>query len=41
VGPHNARFYSILDGLLAECDALRARGVGGTGAGFDAPAAKP
>ena len=39
IGPHGPPFYALLDTLTRECDALRARGVGGTGAGFDAPSA--
>mmetsp|Transcript_9774 Transcript_9774/g.25647 ORF Transcript_9774/g.25647 Transcript_9774/m.25647 type:complete len:377 (+) Transcript_9774:60-1190(+) len=34
-GPHNAKFYALLDELIAECDNDVARGVGGSGAGFD------
>ncbi|KAK9846382.1 hypothetical protein WJX81_002685 [Elliptochloris bilobata] len=40
-GPHNAVFYKLLDEITAECDDFRARGIVGTGAGFDkAPAGK-
>ena len=36
---HDAAFYTLLDELSRECDAHRARGLRGTGAGFDAPSA--
>ena len=39
LGRHDAAFYALLDELSRECDAHRARGVGGMGAGFDAPSA--
>lgn len=35
IGPHNAKFYAMLDELQKECDDLMDRGVGGSGAGFD------
>ncbi|GBG73045.1 hypothetical protein CBR_g12763 [Chara braunii] len=35
VGPHNAQFYKLLDELNRECDELIAKGVSGSGAGFD------
>lgn len=38
-GPHAAPFYKLLDELTAECEDLLAKGVGGSGSGFDAPAA--
>lgn len=38
-GNHAAPFYKLLDELTAECEDLMARGVQGTGAGFDAPSA--
>ena len=38
-GPHDSQFYALLDELTKECDELRRKGVGGTGAGFDAPSA--
>jgi hypothetical protein len=37
--PHAAPFYKLLDELKAECEELMAKGIGGTGAGFDAPSA--
>lgn len=36
-GPHDAKFYSILDELTKECEELMAKGVSGTGIGFDGP----
>jgi len=38
-GPHAAPFYKLLDELTSECEELMAKGIGGSGAGFDAPAA--
>jgi hypothetical protein len=38
-GPHDAIFYKLLDELKAECEDFMARGITGTGAGFDARAA--
>ncbi|EEH59649.1 uncharacterized protein MICPUCDRAFT_38373 [Micromonas pusilla CCMP1545] len=40
IGPHNRAFFKLLDEITAECEDLTARGVGGTGVGFDAPGAK-
>jgi hypothetical protein len=37
--PHAGPFYKLLDELKAECEELMAKGIGGTGAGFDAPSA--
>eukprot|EP00929_Paragymnodinium_shiwhaense_P073869 TRINITY_DN37751_c0_g1_i1.p1 TRINITY_DN37751_c0_g1~~TRINITY_DN37751_c0_g1_i1.p1 ORF type:complete len:394 (+),score=64.61 TRINITY_DN37751_c0_g1_i1:98-1279(+) len=39
-GPHNAKFYALLDELTAECEELMNRGIGGSGSGFDAPGLK-
>lgn len=36
----NVRFYRILDEITRECETLMAKGVVGTGAGFDAPGQK-
>ncbi|GIL89244.1 hypothetical protein Vretifemale_17094 [Volvox reticuliferus] len=36
-GPHDSAFYKLLDEITAECEELMARGVGGTGVGFDGP----
>lgn len=36
-GPHNAAFYKLLDEIREECEELMARGISGTGDGFDAP----
>lgn len=36
-GPHDAKFYSILDELTKECEEFMAKGVTGTGSGFDGP----
>ena len=36
IGPHNKQFFALLDEITQECEDLMARGVGGTGAGFDA-----
>eukprot|EP00884_Botryococcus_braunii_P000953 jgi/Botrbrau1/10859/Bobra.0025s0037.1 len=38
-GPHNQDFYKLLDEITAECQEFKAKGIGGTGQGFDAPAA--
>ena len=40
LGPHSAEFYKMLDELNAEADALEAKGLGGSGAGFDADGQK-
>ncbi|XP_042411229.1 uncharacterized protein LOC122005119 isoform X3 [Zingiber officinale] len=34
-GPHNASFYKLWDELRKECDELVAKGITGTGQGFD------
>lgn len=39
-GPHNAKFYALLDELENECDKLMDSKVGGSGAGFDLPGVK-
>lgn len=36
-GPHNADFYKLLDELRLECEELMAKGITGTGRGFDVP----
>lgn len=36
-GPHHAAFYKLWDQLRLECDELIAKGVTGTGQGFDCP----
>ncbi|KXZ43445.1 hypothetical protein GPECTOR_90g532 [Gonium pectorale] len=36
-GPHDCAFYKLLDELKAQCEELMAKGVGGTGVGFDGP----
>ncbi|XP_031493532.1 DNA-dependent metalloprotease WSS1 isoform X2 [Nymphaea colorata] len=36
-GPHNASFYNLWDAIRKECEDLIAKGVTGTGQGFDAP----
>ncbi|KAJ7960917.1 DNA-dependent metalloprotease WSS1-like [Quillaja saponaria] len=36
-GPHNANFYKLWDELREECAELMAKGVSGTGGGFDLP----
>ncbi|XP_028552357.1 DNA-dependent metalloprotease WSS1 isoform X1 [Dendrobium catenatum] len=36
-GPHNAQFYKLWDELRKECDDLVAKGIAGTGEGFDGP----
>lgn len=38
-GAHAAPFYKLLEELTAECEELMAKGIGGSGAGYDAPAA--
>jgi uncharacterized Zn finger protein (UPF0148 family) len=40
IGAHSAEFYKKLDELRSECDALEAKGVGGSGSGFDADGQK-
>jgi len=39
-GPHNAKFYALLDELWGECEGLMDRDVGGSGSGFDATGSK-
>ncbi|KAJ0537257.1 putative Zinc finger, RanBP2-type, WLM domain, Zinc finger, RanBP2-type superfamily [Helianthus annuus] len=34
-GPHNAHFYNLLDEIRKECEQLMAKGITGTGQGFD------
>ncbi|KAH7387621.1 hypothetical protein KP509_16G033200 [Ceratopteris richardii] len=36
-GPHDAKFYKLLDEITKECEDLMAKGITGTGQGFDAP----
>ncbi|WCJ28514.1 zinc ion binding [Euphorbia peplus] len=36
-GPHNADFYNLLDVIRKECDELLAKGITGSGQGFDLP----
>ncbi|CAI9782307.1 unnamed protein product [Fraxinus pennsylvanica] len=36
-GPHNADFYNLLDEIRKECEELIAKGITGTGQGFDVP----
>ncbi|XP_059640350.1 DNA-dependent metalloprotease WSS1-like [Cornus florida] len=36
-GPHNAAFYNLLDEIRKECEELMAKGITGTGQGFDLP----
>ncbi|KAL1221467.1 hypothetical protein V5N11_035603 [Cardamine amara subsp. amara] len=36
-GPHNASFYKLWDELRKECEELIAKGITGTGQGFDVP----
>ncbi|PHT47114.1 hypothetical protein CQW23_11322 [Capsicum baccatum] len=36
-GPHNADFYNLLDEIRKECEDLMAKGITGTGQGFDLP----
>ena len=38
-GPHDAKFYALLDEITTECEKDMAAGVSGTGRGFDAPPA--
>ncbi|KAI4387099.1 hypothetical protein MLD38_004957 [Melastoma candidum] len=37
VGPHNADFYKLLDEIRKECEELMAKGITGSGRGFDLP----
>ncbi|GJU95455.1 DNA-dependent metalloprotease WSS1-like protein [Tanacetum coccineum] len=34
-GPHNADFYNLLDEIRKECEGLMAKGITGSGQGFD------
>lgn len=36
-GPHNADFYNLLDEIRKECEDFMAKGITGTGQGFDLP----
>ncbi|CAN1143723.1 DNA-dependent metalloprotease WSS1 [Linum perenne] len=36
-GPHNSDFYNLLDQIRKECEDLMAKGITGTGQGFDRP----
>ncbi|XAR49812.1 hypothetical protein NMG60_11003960 [Bertholletia excelsa] len=36
-GPHNTQFYNLLDEIRKECEELIAKGITGTGQGFDLP----
>ncbi|KAL0354405.1 UNVERIFIED_CONTAM: DNA-dependent metalloprotease WSS1 [Sesamum radiatum] len=36
-GPHNADFYNLLDEIRKECEELMAKGITGSGQGFDLP----
>ncbi|KAH9300947.1 hypothetical protein KI387_012530, partial [Taxus chinensis] len=36
-GPHDAKFYKLLDEITKECEELMVKGISGTGQGFDAP----
>ncbi|KAK9269168.1 hypothetical protein L1049_000937 [Liquidambar formosana] len=36
-GPHNANFYKLWDEIRKECEELMAKGISGTGHGFDLP----
>lgn len=36
-GPHDSKFYALLDEITKECEDLMAKGISGTGQGFDAP----
>ncbi|KAK9281268.1 hypothetical protein L1049_004164 [Liquidambar formosana] len=36
-GPHNSDFYNLLDEIRKECEELMAKGITGTGQGFDLP----
>ena len=40
IGPHNAKFFKLLDEVTVECETLMASGIGGSGAGFDAKGTK-
>jgi hypothetical protein len=40
IGPHNAKFFKLLDEITVECETLMASGIGGSGAGFDAKGTK-
>ncbi|XP_052180701.1 DNA-dependent metalloprotease WSS1-like isoform X2 [Diospyros lotus] len=35
--PHNTQFYNLLDEIRKECEELMAKGITGTGRGFDLP----
>ncbi|CAL5229206.1 g12489 [Coccomyxa viridis] len=37
IGPHNALFYQLLDKITLELEEYMAKGITGTGEGFDAP----
>ncbi|XP_002962564.2 DNA-dependent metalloprotease WSS1 [Selaginella moellendorffii] len=39
-GPHDAKFYKLLDEVTKECEDLMAKGITGTGQGFDASGKK-
>ncbi|GAV74410.1 zf-RanBP domain-containing protein/WLM domain-containing protein [Cephalotus follicularis] len=36
-GPHNTQFYNLLDEIRKECEELMAKGITGSGQGFDLP----
>lgn len=36
-GPHNSQFYNLLDEIRKDCEELMAKGIAGTGQGFDLP----
>ena len=36
-GPHDATFYKILDEVTKDCEDFMAKGISGTGIGFDGP----
>eukprot|EP00250_Pteridium_aquilinum_P004580 c14788_g1_i1 orf=80-1162(+) len=36
-GPHDAKFYKLLDEITKECEDLMAKGINGTAQGFDVP----
>ena len=40
IGPHDGKFFALLAELEKECEDLMAKGMGGTGAGFDAKGTK-
>ena len=40
IGPHNSKFFKLLDEITVECETLMASGIGGSGAGFDAKGTK-